>query len=208
MPIKNISPNAIQAANFRIKFKDIFNLTEFYKAMHEWLLEYDWSSVDYDGKIENNEWWETLYLERESGGGMKEMWWWWRMQKIPTSNSYYKYHLDVDSHIVTMLPAEVMRDGKKLKVNKGEVEVTLWAYIEFDYDGKWSTHPILKAFNQIFPKRIFKKDLYEEHKLELYREAYIFQAYLKKWFKIKSFLPYEEITQFHPSNAYPAWKKE
>jgi hypothetical protein len=209
MPMKQLQ-NAVQAAVFRVKFKDIFNLKEFYKAMHEWLLEYGWSSTEADGlKIEDGkDHYETLYLEKEHPGGNKEMWWWWRLQKLPVPNSYYKWHMDIDSHILYMLPAEVMRDGKKLKVNKGEVETKVWAYLEFDYKGQWSHHPILKMFNNVFPNRIFKKELYEDHKMELYREMYIFQAFMKRWFKLKSFLPYEEITPFFPSWAYPEWKKE
>ena len=82
------------------------------------------------------------------------------------------------------------------------------AYLEYDVDEKWSKHPFLKRFNQIFPKRIFRKELYEQQKLALYRETYTLQAFIKKWFKIKSFLPFEEITQFPPSQAYPTWKKE
>ncbi|MBW2966111.1 hypothetical protein KY342_03330 [Candidatus Woesearchaeota archaeon] len=209
MPIKQLH-NAVQAASFRVKFKDIFNLKEFYKAMHEWMLEYGWSSVESDGLTieEGDDHYETLYLEKQDAGGAKEMWWWWRLQKLPVSNSYYKWHMDIDSHVLYMLPAEVMREGKKLKVNKGEVEVKIWAYLEFDYLGQWSKHPVLKMFNKIFPNRIFKKELYEDHKLELYREMYTFQAYVKRWFKLRSFLPYEEITPFFPSWAYPAWKKE
>ena len=207
MPIQKIT-NVVQAARFRVKFKDIFHLKEFYRAMHEWMLEYSWSSVDSKGRLENSDRFETLYLERVGIDGDKEMWWWWRMQKIPTNNSYYKYHLDIDYHPLYIVPTEVMRDGKKLKVHKGEVEVNIWAYLEFDYNGQWSKHPVLKLFNQMFPKRIFHKELYEDHKLELYREIYVLQAYVKKWFKLKSFLPFEEITQFHDSWAYPEWKKE
>ncbi len=207
MPLKNLN-NAIQAAKLRIKYKDIFNLKELYIHTYEWLLEHGWSSVDASGKIEDNEWWESLYLEKIGGRGEKEIWWWWRLQKLPTNNSYYKYHLDLDAHVINLNPTEVVRDGKKLKAHKGEVEVMVWAYLEFDYKGEWSRHPILKIFNQVFPKRIFKKELYESHKLELYREVYLLQDFLKKWFKLKRFLPYEEVAAFHPSAAYPEWKKE
>ena len=207
MPIKKLQ-NSIQAAKWRVKYKDIFNLKEFYRALHEWFLEYEWSSVDTDGNIEDKDHWETNYIERIEPDGSKEMYWWWRLQKLPVANSYYKYHLDLDFHPLGVLPAEVMRDGKKFKVNKGEVEVWVYAYIEFDYKGEWSKHPFLKFFNKIFPNRIFRQDLYEDHKLELYREAYTLQAYMKKWFKLKSFLPYEEITPYFPSRAYPKWKKE
>jgi hypothetical protein len=177
--------------------------------MREWLNEYGWSSVDSDGDIEEGEeWWETNYIERVEADGSKEMFWWWRVQKLPITNSYYKYHMDINFHPLGISNTEVMRDGKKFKVNKGEVEVFVFAYIEFDYKGEWSNHPFLKFFNQMFPERIFRKELYEDHKLELYREAYTLQAYMKKWFKLKSFLPYEEITPFYPSHAFPKWKGE
>jgi hypothetical protein len=211
MPILPLK-NSVQAAAFRVKFKDIFNLKEFYRAMHEWTVEYGWGSVESDGlTLEEGPFgdhYETLYLEREHAGGNKEMWWWWRLQRLPVKNSYYKWHMDIDYHILYMLPAEVMREGKKFKVNKGEVEVKIWAYLEFDYKGQWSKHPILRAFNKIFPNRIFRKELYEDHKIELYREMYTLQAYMKRWFKMRSFLPYEEITPFFPSRAYPEWRKE
>jgi len=208
MPIKKLD-NCINAATFRIKFKDIFDIKEYYNIMHEWMLEHDWSSVDSSGKIEEGkDHWETNYTERIEPDGAKEMYWWWRLQKLPVKNSYYKYHLDLDFHPLAILPTEAMREGKKFKAHKGEIEVWVYAYIEFDYKGEWSKHPILKFFNKIFPNRIFMKDLYEDHKLELYREAYTLQAFMKKWFKLKSFLPYEEITPFYPSYAYPKWKKE
>lgn len=207
MPIKKID-NAVQAAFFSVKPRDIFSLKDFYRAIHEWLLEYGWSSVDTSGNIEGKDSWETLYLERAGIEGDKEMWWWWRLQKLPTDNSYYKYHLDIDCHPLYIVNTEVVRDGKKFKCQKGEIEVKVWAYLEFDYKGEWSTHPILKIFNKVFPRRIFKKELYEDHKMELYREAYIFQDFIKRWFKIKSFLPYEEITPFFHPYSYPTWKKE
>ena len=207
MPVKRLN-NAVQAASFTVKFKDIFNLKEFYKAMHEWLLEYNWSSVDASGNLESKDHWETLYLERAGLEGDKEMWWWWRLQKIPTDNSYYKFHLDIDSHPLYVLDTEVVRNGKKFKCHKGEVEVKVWAYIEFDYTGEWSTHPILKMFNKMFPRRIFKKEIFEDHKQELYREIYIFQDFMKRWFKLKRFLPYEEISPFFTPFTYPTWKKE
>lgn len=207
MPLYNIGDNSVQAAYYRIKFKDIFNLKDFYDAMHMWFLEYGWSSVDSKGKIEGKDHWETLYLERIDGAGAKEQWFWWRMQKIPTSNSYYKYHVDMDYHNIAITNTEVIRDGKKYKANKGEVEIKIYAYLEFDVGGKWSNHPILRTFSKVFPQRIFKTEIYESHKMELYREVYILQAYIKKWMKLKSFLPFEEITTFHPSSAYPSWQK-
>ena len=111
MPIQNIGPNAVRAAYFTVKFKDIFHLKEFYRAMHEWLLEYDWNGADAGGGVEATDHYETLYLEKQGLEGDKEMWWWWRLQKYPVKeapNSYYKFHLDIDYHILYMLQTEVM----------------------------------------------------------------------------------------------------
>lgn len=202
--------NAVQATFTRVKFKDVFNLKELYEALKDWLIEYGWGGVESDGKWEGpaDEHFEVLYLERIYPAGEKEHWWYWRLQKVPYPNSYIKWHLDIDWHNVMIVPTEVMREGKKLKAHKGEVEIKMWAYLEFDVGNKWSKHPILKLFNKVFPRRIFKKEIYDDHKIELYREVYTMQAYLKKWMKIKSYLPYEEITPFRPSWAFPEWKKE
>jgi len=207
MPVTKLN-NAIQAAYYRIKFKDIFDLKELYFVLKEWLLEYGWGSSDPDGNPEGEEWWESMYMEREGGDGSKEHLFWWRLQKIPTDNSYYRYHLDIDFRTLGIVPSEVVRDGKKLKVVKGEVEIKVWAFVEFDYKGEWSTHPVLRLFNKIFPNRIFSKDLYADHKRELYREAYVLNAFIKKWFQLKRFLPFEEVPLFYPSKSYPTWKSE
>ena len=206
MPIVKLQ-KGIKACYFRIKFKDIFFMKGLFEDMKEYLLEHDWSSVDMNGEIEHKEHWETMYLERGLPNGSVERWIYWRLQKYPVQNSYYRWHLDIDWHNVALSETEVMRDGKKLKVNKGEVEVKVWTYLELDYKGEWSKHPILKIFSAIFPNRIMKED-FEDHKRELYREAYNLGAYIKRWMKLKRFLPYEEIALFHPSKAYPEWKKE
>ena len=52
------------------------------------------------------------------------------------------------------------------------------------------------------------KEIFSDQKLQLYREAYNLLSYVKKWMKLKRFLPYEEIAPFHPKKSYPSWKKE
>ena len=49
MPILPLN-NSVKAVKFRVKFKDIFNIKEFYRALHEWLIEYGWSGADSDRK--------------------------------------------------------------------------------------------------------------------------------------------------------------
>ena len=195
----------IKVARFRIKWKDIFNVKEFYRALHEWFLEYEWT--DAEDKMDH---YETLYFEKIGLFNDKELWLRWRLQKIQRGNAYFKYHLDLDFHFLYLVPTEVIREGKKFKkdVYKGEVEVWITALIEPDYKNQWSHHPVLKYFTAIMPYRIMRRDLFEEHRRIIYREAYILQNFIKHWFKLKRFLPYEEIEQFFPSQAYPTYTKE
>lgn len=210
MPPKNFDNMIPVVKKMGVKYKDIFNVSDLYQDLLFWIKEYNWKGVDEDGNpdpINGADGMENLYLQRLSGDGAREEFWQWRLQKIPDGNSYVKYHLDVNAHVLGLKSTEVVRDNKKLKAHKGEIEFTIQAFIQYDYKGEWKKHKILKFFNEIFPKRIYKKELLEQKKLELYREVYIFHDYIKKWFQLKTFLPYEEVQLFHPSKAYPAWKK-
>ena len=189
----------IQAARFRIKWKDIFNVKMFYRAMHFWFEEFHYTDME-----EDSEHYETQYFEKINVYGDKELWLRWRPQKV--INNYFKYHIDLYYHFLYLVPTEVVRDGKKFKkdVYKGEVEVWVTALLELDWQNKWEKHWFLKRFHKLFKNRIFRTQIYDEHKRELYREAYIMQNYMKQWFKMKRYLPYEETELFQiPSHAFP-----
>jgi len=165
--------------------------------------EYGWTDLE-----DNTEHYETFYLEKIDTGGIKELWIKWRPQKIPEENSYYRYWLDFDIHCVGLKNIDTVKEGKKLKVQQGEIEMYVTAYMDLDYQGQWSSHPILKFFNKLFPNRIFRKELFDKHKKELYREAYELQNWIKQWFKLKTYLPYAEKKSFFPSRAWPSHVKE
>jgi len=200
----------VKMNTFRVKWKDIFNAKLLYESLYEWLKEHSWKSHEYCDFVDEN--FETLYFEKVGAAGDKELWIRWRVWKYPEhkENSYYKFHLDLDFHYLYLIATEVMHEGKKFKkdIYNGEVELKLSPYVQFDFKGEWSKHPVLKYFNQVFPNRIFKKDLYEEKKKELYREAYILQNYVKHYLKLKRFLPLEEVKPFHPSYSYPSYQRQ
>jgi len=206
MPIKPI-PGLEKAASFRIKFKDVFDCNKLFERMKDWLLDHGWYAVTYDGGKDSKrpEGFETLYLEKDKFGGVREeLWVLWRLQKIADESAYFKYHLDIDFHFLGIKPVEIIHEGRKIKTDKGEVEITVNALIERDYNQFFKKHPILKLFGKAVAKKLLKKD-FEDKKLDLYREAYNFQAWLKQWFKLAPLVP-EKPGLFHPSQAYPAWR--
>jgi len=193
----------IKITNFRVKYKDIFDLKQLYDDMHLWLEEYGWTDLE-DGMDH----YETLYLEKIDSGGFKELWMKWSPQKVPHGNDYYRFWIDINFHCIAIKSTEIVKGGHKLKVHKGEVEIMSQSIMELDYKDKWSKHWILKYFQKIFPERIYRKEIYEQHKKEFYRETYEFQNFIKRWMKLKRHLPYEETKSFHPSFAWPSHKKD
>jgi len=189
----------------RVKYKDIFDMKAFYEALHEWLQEYGWK--DYEDQVGAGDHWESFYGERIGQGGAREIWIRWRVHKKAPESDHLTYYLDIDFHCIALMSTEVVVKGRKIKTNKGEVEMGIRAFIEKNYESKFDENKFLSQVKEIFTNRIYKKNL-EQRKKELYQEVYAFNNFIKQWFKLKRYLPYEEIKGFFPSQAWPSHLKE
>jgi len=193
----------------RVKFKDVFHLKNLYVMMHEYLADEEWAGNDIGEfgikakhPYESHADIETLYLEKFCQKGLhqggKEMWVWWRLAKFPEGkfSAYFKYHLDIDMHMVYMQDMEVVHQGKKMKVQKGEMEIFLRPWIESDIDSKWRKHWLLKHFIDLYEKRVLSQEI-EKREKELWREIYRFQGIIKRFLNMRTFIPVPE--PFHPA---------
>jgi len=180
----------LEATYTRVKHRGFFHMKQLYTMIHEWLVENEYatrSDADFP---------EEYYLFRENQESGDESWIWWRLEKVPTGNTYYRYVLDIDFHLLLMREAQVLHQGKKFKTNWGEVEIKIWAKLEGDYQGKWRKHFLLKHLEELFRKRIFKSS-FEMHKNEFYREVYRLQNAIKEYLKLRTYLP-EPEEKFFP----------
>ncbi len=182
----------------QFKYKDIFDLREFYDNFRHWLMEYGWRDIE-----DHDEHFESYYGEKIDQSGVKEIWIRWRVAKQPEQAPYIHYFLDFNWHVIGLTNTEIVREGHKLKVNKGEVEIKINCYLQKKYKEELEKHFIMKHFKDIFEKRIYKKSA-DQRKKELYQELYEMQAWVKQWFKLKRYLPYEETKSYFPSAAYPS----
>ena len=201
MPLRKIPSDRLHdvlgGAEMRVKYKDVFDLKEFYKALREWLQEHNWVATD--GKTT---FWETYYGERLDMKGTKEIWIRWRLTKNAVDTPL-KYYLDYDWHCLGLTQVEVVKDGNKLKLDKGEAEIKIKAFLEEAYKSDFEQNPLLKPFAKMFAGRIYK-DERERREKELYQEVYEMQNFMKQWFKLKRYLPYEETPLFFKSRAWPS----
>lgn len=191
----------------KVKYKDIFDMGQFYEALKEWLTEREWKS--YDGQPEQ---WETYYSEKVGQGGAKENWIWWRLAKDAPESKAFRFHLSMTFHTLGLMSTEVIKGGQKINAHKGEVELEIDAYLEEAYKRELETEKgvfglITKQVKDIFRKRIFTSAI-DQRKKELYQEVYALNNFVKQWFKMKRYLPYEESKNFFPSYAWPSHHKE
>ncbi len=190
---------------FRIKYKDVFSLKNLYIMLHELLMEEGWwgfgtseGTPDYDLHSDI----ETLYSEnvfqRGIHSGGKELWVWWRSKRggsAGRSHGYFRDLLDIDWHGAWLQETEVVHQGKKIRVQKGEIELFFRPRIEGDYTGDWAKHRLLKHFQNIYETRIMHQDI-EKREKELWRDVYRIASKVKTWLNLRTYIPV--IEPFHP----------
>ena len=200
MPKKDIEGKKVPVPALKLKYKDVFDIKDFYKALYEWLLEHDWRDVE-----EGNDHWESYYGERGLPGGSKEIWIWWRVFKPVPDAPYLNYYMDINMHALGIAPTEVIKDGVKIKAQKGEIEIRINGLLELLYTSKFKHNVVLRKLQSTFTKRIYTAQV--EREKELYQELHSFYNFIKQWFKLKRYLPYEESKGFFPSKAWPSHQK-
>jgi hypothetical protein len=197
-----------KAAETRVRYQQECHLKSLYVMLHEWFIEERW--VEGDKARNDADWPEPYYFLKETQRG-KEHWIWWRFAKAPAigegasdTNNYYRYVLDIFWHIMGVKDIEVMKQGQKFKTNFINLEIVLQSYLELDWMHEigqgWRDKPFLKGINEVFHKRIFKKEL-DKQKHNLYRETYRLQEVIKTFLGMKSYMPEPAGQQFWPQKG-------
>ena len=184
----------------RVKFKDVFSLKNLYQMMHEMLLEEGWvgeEGIPPGDPSSAHRYIEDLYLENHYQKGLhaggKELWIYWRLFKKPERrySGYFRFKLNIDFHGVYIQDREIVHEGKKIKVQFGELELFFTPVVQTDYTGDWKEHWFLKNIQDIYEKRIISQDI-EKLEKQLWREAYRLTNIIKKYLDMRVFTPTPE----------------
>jgi len=174
-----------------IENEETFHMKNLYKMIHDWLPEEGFVSI-YD---DDNP--EVFYLERILGTGAKEHRIWWRCLRTPGKSGYYRYFLKIDFMTLNMKSIEVMHQGHKMKTDRGDCIIRIWAYLQLDYDRKWR-EGLLKRLDPLFRHRIYKAQI-EAYRVDLYKTIYRLQNVIKQYLKLKTV--YEMPKPFQPEKG-------
>lgn len=123
-----------------------WNYTEVYTMLYNWLKDHGYGVT------------ENVYKEKLSGAG-KEIIIDWDASKGVTD--YFKYKINLSWHILTMKDAEVEIDGKKVKTNKGELEIVFTGTLIKDYESRWEDSPFHKFMRGVYENYVIRKTIDE-----------------------------------------------
>lgn len=153
----------------KVKQKGIFDYKEMYIFAYSWLTDKGYSLV------------EKNYTEKVNPDGKEVEIEWDASRRI---SDYFKFILKVNWRILGMTDVEVEKNGAKVKINKGYLEIKVKAVLEKDYEHRWENSPFLKFMRGLYDRYIIKGRI-EGYEGKIYGDADEFLA------QIKSFLALE-----------------
>jgi len=139
----------------KIKQTSVFDFKEFYKFCYTWLADEEYDIT------------ENTYSEKVTATGKEVEIDWAAERKV---SDYFKFVIKVNWRILGMVDVEVQKNNTKVKMNKGQVEVKVSAYIQKDYENRWEKNPFLKFLRGVYDKWIIKERI-KQYETKIFGEA-------------------------------------
>lgn len=147
----------------RIILEAIFDLKELYKHAHDWL---EWRGYSVA---------EKKYKEKIKPTGKDIEVDWEATREI---DEYSQFMFKVKWRIFALTDVEVQREGGKVTMNKGEVNVFVTASLVTDWQDKWEESKFLKFLQAFFEKYLYKGTL-DRLKGQVWKEGWDFYNEIK-----------------------------
>ena len=159
--------------DLKIDWKGIFDFQDLYKKMKFWLL-YE----EYGDESEN--FIESKYIERIKPIGKQIEVKWFGERPI---NNYSSYYITVAFTGIGLQDAEVTIEGRKIKMNKGQLILTIRGDLVLNRLGNWEKESFLRKLHD---KRLFFKNI-EFYKEEIREKVTDFHTEVKAYLNLHQF---------------------
>ena len=154
----------------KIKYKGIFDFPAFYQFVYDWL-------KDETGLLIS----EDKYKEKLTGDEKKIDVDWTGKRDM---TDYFRFIAEVKFRIRAMTSVEITQGGKKIKTNKGEIEITMDGYLARDYKSKFEKSAFHKFMRAIYEKAIIAARI-EQFEEKIIEECSEFLAQVKAYFDLE-----------------------
>lgn len=152
----------------KLKQTGIFDFKELYRYCYTWLVD--------EGYILT----EKTYSEKITPSGKEVEIIWDARKKI---SDYFRFYLKISWRILGMTTVEVEENGKKLKMDKGQVEMKVDAILEKDYEHRWENNAFAKFLRGMYDRYIIRGRI-DDYEGKIFIEADEFIAQAKSFLAI------------------------
>ena len=141
-------------AKRKIKYGGIFDFKETYRFAYMWFVDNGYDLI------------EKSYTEKIGGRGKEIEIEWAASKKI---SDYFKFAITAKWRILGLNDAEVEDNGKKVKMNSGDVEIAFTCTLEKDYEARWENNPFFKFLRDVYNRYIIRARI-EAYETKLFFE--------------------------------------
>jgi hypothetical protein len=131
----------------KIKYSGIVSFADFYKFCYDWLKDeagFDLSEDKYAEKLSA----DSKNIDVDWSGSKK-------------LTDYFKMEIKVSFKVSGLTNVEITQDGKKIKTNKGGIEIGIRGTLVRDYQGKFEKTAFQKFLRGIYEKMVIPSRIAE-----------------------------------------------
>lgn len=125
----------------RLNYSGIFHLNDLYRMIDGWLYEKGYDKLEKKNEEQVLETGRKVELE---------------LRPWKKTTDYAKNEIRLRVFINNMTDIEVEKDGKNVKMNKGDIQMIFDAFLETDYENRWENKPIYYFLRSLVDKYIFR----------------------------------------------------
>jgi len=142
----------------KLRHVGIFDFKEVYRICYEWFI-----NEGYDVA-------EKSYVEKVGQKGKEIEIVWVAVRKV---SDYFRFQIKSTWHILGLNDIEVEENGRKIKMNQGDLEIRFDVILEKDYESRWEDNALLKFLRGVYDKHIIQAriDKYETKLVEEVNEV-------------------------------------
>ena len=154
--------------NLSLNYEGLFSAKEYYRLVDSFMQE-----KNYNKK-------EVLNTEKvESSGKFIEM----EVEPYKKVSDYAKIVIRVRTKMFNVKEVEVEKDGHKLTLNQGKVNILIDGILQTDYENRWTNRPFWIFLRTIYDKFIYKTYI-DQFDNEVMRDVNQLHTQLKAFFNL------------------------
>ena len=153
----------------KLKHKGIFDFKDFYRFAYMWLVDKNYWVI------------EKEYSEKVQQNGKEVVIQWDATRRI---SDYFRFDLKIEWRIIGMKDVDVEKNGDKLTLNKGDMEIKLSATLVKDYESRWENTSFYKFLRGMYDRYIIRGRI-EDYEGKIFMEGEELLAQLKSFLALE-----------------------